>query len=1307
MSSPANPESGPSAAPSKRRGVLRILLWTLASLLALLVLLVLLFLLGIPVPGDPARSPLEELLSKVFHAPTRIEGPLRLRTGLVASVEAEELIVADPLNPGAPPLARAMRARVRIDLRALLRRAVKLDEITVERADINLERAADGRGNWEPLLARSGGPGAVQFAGIGRLQISALQGSYGAKPGAEPVRWELKGFDSSLMARNPMTARGELSLAGRTLAFDASSASLTELLEGNNKPIPLKATVEAAGARMELSGNYAPATAVLETAIHITGNDADGLLAALGVKAREAGSLDVRGEVRVDAREAAINKLALQLGKTSVSGGVRVNWAGARPLIALDLTAQLIDETPFLAAAGPASDKAPMVGMAEGIHEVATRIDLDAKISVAEFIGMAAGWRAARVESRIDDRLLVLHASGDVLGMKAKAVLDYSARDPKRTLTWHLEGGRFSTEKLPGGARPGEVAGTLGGLRGELRAAGVDAQELVKSARLNLEARDLRFSWSRPGERPQDLHLTSARVDIASGRSARAQVHGRLGGRPCSLNVSGGTLQSLIAGERWPLTLDASCRGAKLASRGHVIVKGRETTAVIKFEGSANPIGPLGGALGLATDVPHDFAMSGELALTEALVDVKLERVRLGRTAGGGTASLARDGKGPHRVELAFKTVDIAELATLAPNGEKKAAVDLLARDVLPAKVHLPDLDLELKAATVRYGTQAFQRVHLNAAPREGHLRNARFAFQSRGADVEGEASADLRSTRPAIELSGTVKGADLGAALAHAGEKSLALRAGTIKARARAVGVKLGELLGSAVADVDVERARLANVKQFIPGLTGDAEFSAKLAVAEGQPLKLSANGSAAKQSFDLTVETAPLSQLAQATDRFPATLRASLGETRLEASGKLTLEGMGNLRLTLSGERLDRLGHLIAARLPEVGPYSFGASLAVAPDSIRASDLDVKFGKSRVHGMVSVKRGGERLAHAAELRAPVLHLEDLGLHLFVGEKDKSKDLGASRKAGEAGDAKQIPEIQTLLRAFDAKATLSVEALYSEGKHHASLQTTVLLEGGNLKVAIEDVQLAGGKARAELDLDARGSRPRLYLHLRAGEFEFGKLAEALKPKTPLEGTLDLLVDLSLEGLQKPLLGNANGHVDIAVFPRGLDIGAADNWGTGLLHMMQRTVDGSSDSRLNCAVGIFDVKNGVARSEAFFADTTRVRIIGELEADFTSGKLSGRMSPNAKNPRLLTVSPSVGIGGTMESPKVQLTPDSLITAPLRLIFPIHAFAYDWLNATGVPADGSAGCREAFAKAREVDAKESPPPSGSSRRFWPF
>jgi len=867
----------------------------------------------------------------------------------------------------------------------------------------------------------------------------------------------------------------------------------------------------------------------------------------------------------------------------------------------------------------------------------------------------------------------------------------------------HMKGGRFSTEKLSRAERPGQLSGTLGGLRFDLKGAGANSHELAKSIQMKLDSRDVRFSWAHRGARPTEVYLNSVLVDVAQGRSARAEVRGKLSGQPCSLKVSGGTLESLLDGERWPLRLNASCRRAKLTSKGHVVLKGPSTTGALQFDASANPIGPFVKPLGLATDATLAFGAKGQLSFTENLATVKLDRIRLGRTGGAGTVSLALDGKRPDSVKLALKTVDVTELATLAPGAGKKTPADPLAREVLPAKVRLPDLDLELSADVARAFGETLRRVRIDAAPRDGALPPARFAFDWHGTAVAGEVSADFRSAQPTVELSATTQNVDLGAALARAGYKEPLLgagnlRAGMIKASARGAGVKLGELLGSATAEAVLEQAQLKNVKRFLSGLAGDATFSAKLVVTAGQPVKLSATGAAGDMPFDVSIETSPLTQLAQLKDRFPGTLHASLGETRLEASGNVAREGAVDARLTLSGKRLDRLGRLGDVQLPEVGPYAVAANLVIARDSIRASDLDVKFGKSHLLGAVSVKRGSERLAHTAELRAPVLHLEDLGLHLFVGEAGKSKADGAGAAARKAHDEEVHAQVKNVLRSFDVKATLDVERLHSEGQPYASVKLGVTLSRGDLHVALQDVHVEGGTAQADLRLDASGSRPRLRVRIYTKGFEYGPLANALKPKTPQNGTLDLSFDLATGTLSQPLYAEADGHVDLAVYPRGLDVGAADYWGTGLLHFVQRNIDPSTMSQLNCAVAVFDVKGGVARSEAFFADTTRVRIIGELEANLGTRRLSGRLSPRAKNPQLFSVAPTIGISGTMEAPRVQATVESFITTPLRLFAPLGNFANNWLTSADAPLNGAAGCRQAFERAGRADTRKPAAPS---------
>jgi uncharacterized protein involved in outer membrane biogenesis len=1300
---PHDPESTSSAAQPPKRSGARLALGAGAALGALVLVLAVLFVVGVPLPGEYARAPLESLLSKAFGVPTRIEGPLTLRTGLVASAQADALTLADPLDPGAPPLARATRPSVRIDLVALLRRAVKLDDIEAERLDARLARAAGGRGNWAPLIATSGGTSPVTFAGIGRLRIASVEVSYRGQGGVEPLQFQVKGFDGTLAEREPATARGTLSFKDRTVAIDASSASLADLL-ASAKSIPLQATIDMSGARLKVNGDYVLADAALEGKFELAAENADKALGNVGLAAHDVGKLDARGRLRLTAVEASVSDLAFRLGEASVEGSVGVNWGGERPRLVYDLAGERVNVRPFIAEAGAKRSANWIENYVEVLDALAHRIDLDGKVAVGEYVGFLFGdLTHTLIESRIANGVLAVRANGDVLGMHTTATIDYSAREPKRVLTMHMTGGRFSTKQLSRAERSGQLSGTLGGLRFEVKGAGASTQELAKSIQMKLDSRDVRFTWAHRGASPTEVTLDSAHVEIAQGRSAWAEVKGKLGGRPCSLKVAGGTLESLLDGERWPLRLNASCRGAKLASTGHVVMKGPRTTGELQFDASANPIGPFLEPLGLSGAATLALAAGGKFSLTEDFARLELDQIRLGHSGGVATVAFTLDGKRPHRVKLALKTVDVNELATLAPGAGKKAPVDPLAREVLPAKVHLPDLDLELSADVARLFGDTLRRVRIDAATRDGALPPTRFAFDWHGAAVAGEVSADFRSAQPTLELSATTQNVDLGAALARAGYKEPLLgagklRAGMIKANARGAGVKLGELLGSATAEAVLEQGQLKNVQRFLSGLAGDAKFSAKLVVTEGQPVKLSATGAAGDTPFDVAIETATLTQLAQRKDQLPGTLRASLGETRLEASGNVAREGSVDVRLMLSGKRLDRLGRLGGAQLPEVGPYAVAANLVIAPDSIRASNLDVKFGKSRLVGAVSVKRGSERLAHIAELRAPILHLEDLGLHLFVGEAGKSKADGAGAAARKAHDEELHAQVKNVLRSFDVKATLDVEKLHSEGQPYASVKLGVTLSRGDLHVALQDVHVEGGTAQGDLRLDASGSRPRLRVRIFTKGFEYGPLAKALKPKTPQNGTLDLSFDLATGTLSERLYAEADGHVDVAVYPRGLDVGAADYWGTGLLHFVQRNIDPSTMSQLNCAVAVFDVKGGVARSEAFFADTTRVRIIGELEANLGTRRLSGRLSPRAKNPQLFSVAPTVGISGTMEAPRVQATAASLITTPLRLFAPLHTFAFDWLTSADASLDGAAGCRQAFERAGRADIKKPAAPS---------
>jgi uncharacterized protein involved in outer membrane biogenesis len=439
--------------------------------------------------------------------------------------------------------------------------------------------------------------------------------------------------------------------------------------------------------------------------------------------------------------------------------------------------------------------------------------------------------------------------------------------------------------------------------------------------------------------------------------------------------------------------------------------------------------------------------------------------------------------------------------------------------------------------------------------------------------------------------------------------------------------------------------------------------------------------------EPFELSLDTPSLAGLARPGAAIPATLRATLGEARLQAAGKIARDATGEGRVQLSGGRLDRLGKLIGVELPEVGPYAANGTIAVASDAIRASDLDVSFGRSRVlgHAQMQVKRGSRPL-HSLALRAPALHLEDLGAARWLAPAAPPKD-------GEAAVARReealLARTIELVRAADVNAALEIDALHGGGERFASGRLNATLGAGALRVQLQDVRTEGGRVDADVRIDARGPEPRLAVQTRVEGMEFGPLARTLDPATKLGGRVDLLVDLTAQGPPGRLLPALAGTIDAAVFPHDLRPGVLAFWGTGLLSAMLRTLDPSAQSEVECAIASFDVDTGVARSEAFFVDTTRARIIGQIDANLMTREVSGRLRPVSKQPELFRVAPTMLLGGTIEAPRVTIAPENIVLAPLRFATPLGGFALDWLSGQGKMRESAVGCREVFDRARKA------------------
>jgi uncharacterized protein involved in outer membrane biogenesis len=1256
------------------------------ALVVALAVLVLAFLAGVTVPGEWLRGPIEHALSAAFGVPTRIEGPLQVRTGLSATASADSLVLADPSGAPGATLARGIRPAVRIDLAALARRVVALQEVSGERLELALARGADGRANWAPIFAASpgGAPPPVSFAGIERLRIGTVRGTY-QEAGSAPFAFELAGVEGSLTERGPTTARGTARVAGHAIEFDLRSAAFGEL-QNPSAAVPLRGTLVSSGARIGLDGRIAADGSTFDAAVDVSADDADSVLTALGIPVRGAGALDARGKVRLTAADAAVSGLALKLGESAVSGGGRIAWSAPRTRLALDLTAERLDPRPFVTAGHTAPEWSSAEEVIEGLERLVAGLDAEVKVQAAEVAGLAVTLREVDFDARSTKEGVAARGSAVLAGTRTRATFDYDARKPQRALTGRIDGGPVSTGALPRDSRPTGVTGTLAGVRGQLQAQGATARELVVSANGFVEARGLRWALDRPGKGAIRGRFDRARLSVVGTRSSSVEVAGALGEERCVLKASGGAIGPLFEGKPWPMRLAASCSNARLDAQGPIAFGGGGWSADLRVDASAARTGPILDALGFPSKALLPVTVRGTLAVTERLARARLDMLRLGRTAGSGEVAFPLDDKGTPQVRLSLTNLNLDELNALGEAGP--VPPDPLGRVVLPERLRLPEAEFDIAVDRVEFGAESLRRLHVNGVMHASRLPPARFAFEWEGVPVSGELAMDFRGARPHAQVHGTARNADLGPVLARMGRPGVRLRAGSVSVRASAEGERLGELLGSAALEAGVDSGRLELAERALPGGSRRADFSATLKATPGGPAALAARGTTGAEAFSLDLETPGLAGLARAGGPIPARLALTVGDARLEAAGRVARDGTGEGNVRLEGARADRLGRLVGIELPEVGPYAISGTVVAAAEVVRASDVDVSVGKSRIQGQLQARRG-TRLFHSASLRAPNLHLEDLGAARWLRGPAQPAETGATAGPAARLEEERIARALDALRGADVDVTVEVDALHGGAERFASGRLRATLASGALRILLQDVRTESGTVDADIRIDATSAQPRVDLRARVDGLDFGPLARVLDPATKLGGRLDLAADLSAQGPPGRLIPTLSGAIDVAVFPHDLRPGGLDFWGTGLLSTTLRSLDPSARSEVECAAASLDVAAGVASTSAFFVDTTRVRIIGQIEADLATHALSGRLRPVSEQPELFTVAPTMLVGGTMEHPRVTVAAENVVLAPLRFATPLAGFALDFLSGQGHLRAAAVGCREAFERARAM------------------
>jgi hypothetical protein len=466
-------------------------------------------------------------------------------------------------------------------------------------------------------------------------------------------------------------------------------------------------------------------------------------------------------------------------------------------------------------------------------------------------------------------------------------------------------------------------------------------------------------------------------------------------------------------------------------------------------------------------------------------------------------------------------------------------------------------------------------------------------------------------------------------------------------------------------------------------------------LGAAAGQPIEMRVDGSIDGTPVVMRLRTATLADFARERRRVPIDLEARGAGAALRITGEATvpLGQGGRLTLDLSGERLDSLSALARVALPAWGPWSVRGPVAKTATGYRLEHLAMRIGESELTGSGTLDLTDARPLLDLRIRAARIQLDDLPLAPRPDAQQSQPFSVETLRDYASGAATQTERVLSaaFLRRFDADVDVAVDEVLSGADRlgHGTLRMQLI--DGQLHVRLAEVSLPGGTARLSGTFDPGREGVALVMRALVERFDYGIFARRQWPDSDIEGLFSLNLELtSTARTLNAVLGSANGKLDMALWPKNLGAKQVDLWVVNLFRRLLPVIDRGAPSVFNCAVGRFDLMDGMLTEDIFVIDTSRTRVSGTGSVDFATERIDFRFSPRTKRLQLLSLETPVRVTGTLTDFNVGVFPGDLLAAVTRFFTSVIVVPLQTLFGGAIPVDGADVCADPL---RLVDPAE--------------
>lgn len=304
--------------------------------------------------------------------------------------------------------------------------------------------------------------------------------------------------------------------------------------------------------------------------------------------------------------------------------------------------------------------------------------------------------------------------------------------------------------------------------------------------------------------------------------------------------------------------------------------------------------------------------------------------------------------------------------------------------------------------------------------------------------------------------------------------------------------------------------------------------------------------------------------------------------------------------------------------------------------PDRTLRLQGDIETENSSLEGQIRISRSVKKTSVQGHVTAQRLFIRDIDMILQT--IDEIQDVVKDPPAGQK---------ELKLTDMDLDLDLEIQKLVAKELSLGSLSGPLSISGGVLTFPVEG-EISKGRLSGNLELKAPEPPFALTSDIQINGLDYGELQSRLDQDVNISGTGDLRFQVSSNGtMAEDIWRNADGNFVFIGGKGRLNAGVLNLWGGGLVNAMLPDFSAEEDFNMNCLIMDFEIEQGMAEANAFFADTNRLTVVGEGSYNIPDNNLNMQLKPETKDIAIGDVATAINISGPIQSPAISPSAFSL------------------------------------------------------------